>query len=177
MPKPEKIQEVEVMTEKIKAAKSAYITEYRGLTVAEITELRNKLREAGAEYKVIKNRLTKIALGNTGLAAFQEHFRGPVAMAFANVDPVKPAKTLVDFAKGHDKLVIKAGFMGTSALSLNQIKALANLPSREVLLGKLVGNMSSPIYGFLRVLQGPIYGLVNVLDQIKKKKEAAGQPA
>ncbi len=177
MPKPEKIKEVESMTEKLKSAKSAYITEYRGLTVAEITELRNKLRDAGSEYKVVKNRLTKIALEQTGLSAFKDHFQGPVAMAITQADPVKPAKTLVDFAKAHDKLKIKAGFLDKNALSLDQIKALANLPSREVLIGKLVGSLSSPIYGFLRVLQGPSYGLVNVLDQIRKQKESAGQPA
>ena len=177
MPKPEKIQEVEFMTEKLKSAKSAFITEYRGLTVAEISELRNKLRDAGAEYKVVHNRLTKIALGNAGLESFKDHFRGPVAIAITKADPVKPAKTLVDFAKAHDKLVIKAGVMDKNALNLNQIKALASLPSREVLLGKLVSSLSSPIYGFLRVIQGPMYGFVNALDQIKKKKESAGQPA
>src|SRR5208283_3485576 len=130
MPKPEKIKEVESMTEKLKSAKSAYITEYRGLTVAEITELRNKLRDAGSEYKVVKNRLTKIALEQTGLSAFKDHFQGPVAMAITQTDPVKPAKTLVDFAKTHDKLKIKAGFLDKSALSLDQIRALASLPSR-----------------------------------------------
>lgn len=177
MLKEKKIQEVELLTEQFKSVKSIYITEYRGLTVAELYELRNKLREADAEYKVVKNRLTKIALGNAGLDKLKEYFKGPVAVTFIKSNPIKPAKILSDFAKNHDKLIIKAGLMDNNLLNSAEIKELANLPSREILLGRLAGALSSPIYNFVRVLQGPIYGFVNVIEQIKKQKESAEQTA
>ncbi len=173
MPKQYKIDEVAQVTEKLKSVEALYITEYRGLTVKEMWELRGALRKANAEYKVVHNRLTKIAMENAGMGQFMDYFIGPVAVVYVNADPAAAAKALMDFAKDHEKLVVKAGVMDNALLSAEQIKALASLPSREVLLGKLVGALSSPLYGFVRVLQGPIFGFVNVLDQIKKQKEEA----
>jgi len=173
MPKQYKIDEVAQVTEKLKSINAMFITEYRGLTVKENWELRAALRKANAELKVVHNRLTKIAMDNAGMGQFKEYFVGPVAVVYALQDPAAAAKALMDFAKEHEKLVIKAGVMDNELLSPAQVKALASLPSREVLLGKLVGALSSPLYGFVRVLQGPVYGFVNVLDQIKKQKEAA----
>jgi large subunit ribosomal protein L10 len=177
MPKQYKIDEVQHLTEKLKSVNTFFITEYRGITVKENWELRDKLRAADAEYKVVHNRLMKIALDNVELTSCKEFFVGPVGVVFAKKDSAKAAKAMMEFAKAHEKLVIKAGIMDKALLDPAQIKALASLPPREELLGRLVGALSSPIYRLVRVIQGPVYGFVNVLDQIKKQKEAAGTPA
>jgi large subunit ribosomal protein L10 len=177
MPKDWKIQEVQELTEKINSVSTFFVTEYRGLTVKEMWELRGNLRQADAEYKVVHNRLMKIAMDNTGYGDHKKYFVGPVGVVFAKKDPAKAAKALMDFAKAHEKMVIKAGLMDKVMLDKTQVQALANLPSREVLIGKVVSSISSPLYGFLRVLQGPINGLAACLEQIRKQKESAGTAA
>ncbi len=171
MPKQFKIDEVQFLTSRFQEAKTFFVTEYRGLTVKEDWELRAALRGANAQMKIVRNRLTKIALENVGLGDFKEHFVGPVAVVWAYGDAAQAAKALVDFQKAHEKLVIKYGVMDGVGLDKANVMALASLPSREVLLGKLVSSLSSPLYGLVRVLQGPISGLANCLDQIKKQKE------
>ena len=114
MPKDWKIQEVQELTEKINSVSTFFVTEYRGLTVKEMWELRGTLRQADAEYKVVHNRLMKIAMENTGYGDHKKYFVGPVGVVFAKKDPAKAAKALMDFAKAHEKMVIKAGLMGQS---------------------------------------------------------------
>jgi large subunit ribosomal protein L10 len=171
MPKKEKEIAVQELTDKINKNKSVVLTEYQGLTVAEISELRAKLRPLGCEYKVIKNTLSKIALKNAGLEEFSKLFSGPTAIAIEQGDPVAPAKILIDFSKEHAKLKIKAGLLGDKILSSDEIKSLASLPSREVLLAKLLGTMNAPITGLVNVLQGNIRNLVYVLEAVRKQKE------
>lgn len=158
--------------EKLENAKGVVITDYRGLNVANVTELRKKLREAGVEYKVVKNTLTKIAAQQLGLEGLNPYLEGPTAIAFGQEDAVAPAKVISEFSKDHNELEIKAGILEGKVIGVSEIKALADLPSREVLLAKLLGGMQSPLYGMANVLQGNLRNLVYVLDAVRQKQEA-----
>lgn len=170
-----KVKEAAVLelSDKIKNNNCVLLTEYQGLTVAEISELRSKLRPAKCEYKVVKNTLTKKALKSLKLESFAEFFDGPTAIAIDQGDPVQAAKILVDFSKEHQKLKLKAGLLGDKLLTEKEIKSLASLPPREVLIGKVVWLIKSPLQNFVNVLQANPRGLVTVLDAIKKQKEKA----
>lgn len=177
MVRPEKEEIVKKLIEKYQAAQSVFFTEYRGLTVAEITLLRNQLRKAGCEYKVIKNTMATKAFEQMKKPDFVPYFIGPVATAFSIQDPTQAAKALKTFAKDHPLLVLKGGMFGAKKITVKDILALADLPSREELLAKVFAGMQAPIVGFLRVLNGPMSGMVNVLTQIKKQKETAAPAA
>jgi large subunit ribosomal protein L10 len=122
------------------------------------------------EYKVVKNTLSKIALKEAGLEEFAKHFEGPTAIAFENGDTVGPAKVLIDYSKEHAKLKVKAGLLGTKILSFNEIKSLASLPSREVLIGKMLGTLKAPMYNLVNVLQAVPRNMVYVLEAIRKQR-------
>lgn len=158
--------------EKLESSKGVVVTDYRGLNVANVTELRKKLRDAGVEYKVVKNTLTKIAAQQLGLEGLDPFLEGPTAIAFGMEDAVAPAKVIAEFSKDHKELEIKAGVLEGKVIGVNEIKALAELPSREVLLAKLLGGMQSPLYGMANVLQGNLRNLVYVLDAVRQKQEA-----
>ena len=177
MVRPEKEMIVKQLIEKYQSAKSVYFTEYRGLTVAEITQLRNQLRKVGCEYKVIKNTMVTKAMELMKRTEFVPYFVGPVATAFSMQDPAQTAKVLKTFAKEHPWLVIKGGMLADKNLSPKEVEALAQLPSREVLLSQVFAAMQAPVTGFLRVLNGPIGGLVNALSQIQKQKETVAPAA
>lgn len=167
----EKELTVQTLSEKFKNNTCVLLTEYQGLTVSEITELRAKLRPVKCEYKVVKNTLTKRALKDLKLDGFSDCFDGPTAVAIDQGDPVQAAKILVDFAKEHSKLKLKAGLIGEKLLTEKDIKSLATLPSREVLIGKLVWIMKSPIQNLVYVINGNTQKLAYVLEAIKKQKE------
>ena len=173
MPRPEKVAVVEEIREHLKASKAVFVTDYRGLTVAQMTRLRRKLRESGTEYKVVKNTLTRIAARGTDAQALEPFLSGPTALAFAKQDPVAAAKALLDFAKEAKILEIRGGVLGSKPLGPNDIQALANLPPREVLLAQVVGGLQAPISGFVFVLQGTLRKLVYALDAVRQKKESA----
>ena len=170
--KTEKQPVVLEIKEKLQASKGVVLTDYRGLNVSAITELRRKLRAAGVEYKVVKNTLTSIAAKELGIENIDAYLSGPTAIAYGLEDAVAPAKVIAEFAKEHKELEIKAGLLEGKLIGVDQIKALANLPSREVLLAKLLGSMQSPLYGMANVLQGNIRNLVYVLDAVRQKQEA-----
>jgi large subunit ribosomal protein L10 len=157
-----KQQVVTEIAEKLRESKSTIVVDYRGLTVAEATELRKNLREAGVEFKVYKNSLTRRAAESVEMAGLNEFLTGPNAIAFSNEDVIAPAKVLNDFAKDHEALEIKAGVIEGKLVSLDEVKAIATLPSREGLLSML-----------LSVLQAPMRGLAiatkAVADQKKSK--------
>ena len=155
-----KKQIVAEIAEKFRASKSTVIVDYRGLNVAEITELRKQLREAGGEFKVYKNTLTRRALAEVGLEGLNDVFTGPNAIAFSNEDVVAPAKILSEFAKDHEALEIKAGVIEGNIATIEEINALAKLPSREGLLSML-----------LSVLQAPIRNFALVTKAVADKKE------
>jgi large subunit ribosomal protein L10 len=157
----EKVSVVNEIAEKLANSKSTIITDYRGLTVAEVTELRKTLREAGIEYKVLKNTMTRRAAEQVNLGDVNEHLTGPSAIAFSYDDVVAPAKILSDFAKAHKALELKAGIVEGRIIGQAEVQALADLPSREGLLSMLAN-----------VLQAPIRGFAYAVSQIAEKQEA-----
>jgi large subunit ribosomal protein L10 len=147
------------------------VAHYSGLTVAQMTALRAKMREAGGGVRVAKNRLVKLALKGTGAESISDLFEGPTVVAFSK-DPVAAAKVAVDFAKVNDKLVIRGGAMGSTALDADGVKALATLPSLDELRGKLVGLIASPATKVARVLNAPASQLARVLSAYAEKSAA-----
>ncbi len=148
----QKQQAVADLSEKFKTAVSGVFVDYCGLSVAEDTELRNKLREAGVDYAVVKNTITKRAANNAGYSDFDEILAGPTALAFSFDDVVAPAKVLADFAKNHEVMTIRAGFMDGKAMSLEEIDALAKIPSKDTLYAMLAGGLNACIAGLARAL-------------------------
>ncbi len=148
------------------------VTRYSGLTVAEITDLRGKMRNAGAGFKVVKNRLTRLALSGTEYEKLADLFKGPTAIAFSK-DPVAAAKIAVEYAKANEKLVIVGGALGSNVLDVNGVKALATLPSLDELRGRLIGMISTPATRIAGVLQAPAGQLARVLSAKAKQGEAA----
>ena len=143
---------VQAIAEDIKDAASVVLVDYRGLTVAEDTEMRKQLREAGVVYKVCKNTMMKRAFEGTDFAALDEHLEGPSAIAISKDDATAPARILAKFAKTAPALEIKAGVVEGTFYDANGMKAIANVPSREELLSKLLGSLQSPITNLARVL-------------------------
>ena len=165
----EKKKLVEELKEKIGAAKSIVIVDYKGLSVFEDTELRKTLREANVEYRVLKNRLMQKAFNELGYSDFDEALNGPTAVAFANGDPVAPAKILLESADKSKKLTVKCGMVDGTYITMDGVKELATLPPKEVLLAKLLGTLEAPISGLARVLNETVAGLARVLNQIAEK--------
>lgn len=165
--------QVEEIKEHIANAQAMVLVDYRGLNVAELTELRSKYRDAGVEYKVYKNTMMRFAFKDSDLEDFNEHLTGPNAIAFGFEDPVSVAKITHEFAKDHDKLEIKAGIIDGEVIGVEGVENLASLPSREELLGQVVRGLNAPIQGFANVLSGNLRGLVTVLSAIKDEKEKA----
>jgi len=165
----EKKQLVEEIKGKIGAAKSVVIVDYKGLSVFEDTELRKTLREANVEYRVLKNRLVQKAFNELGYSDFDEALNGPTAVAFANGDPVAPAKILLESADKTKKLSVKCGMIDGSYITVDGVKELATLPPKEVLLAKLLGTLEAPISGLARVLNETVAGLARVLNKIAEK--------
>jgi large subunit ribosomal protein L10 len=159
--------------EKFAKAKVVIVTDYKGMDVAATNQLRRKLREAGIEYRVAKNSLLARASKDTGVEMIRDQFKGPNAIALSYDDPVAPAKVLTDFMKTNVKLEIKVGVLDGKVLSIDDIKALSALPSREILLAKVLSVMNAVPTSFVRVLSGVPVQFLNVLQAIKEKKEAA----
>lgn len=171
MPSQKNIDALQELKDKAGKAKAIALTDYLGLSVAQMTELRDKVREAGGELKVTKNTLLKRALENDELNQ-TDALEGPTLTLFAYEDEVAPLKAVVEFAKEHEIPTLKAGFLGKEFLNLERLQGLAQLPSREELQAKVVGQISAPIYGFVNVLSGNLRNLVYVLQSIKDQKEA-----
>ncbi len=169
----QKKQVVQELADKVKAAQSIVLADYRGLTVEQDTELRNALRAAGVEYKVVKNTLTSLAVKESGLEGLDSFLNGPTAMASSSTDAVAPAKVLSEFAKKFEKLELKVGVVEGKIIDVNGIKALAELPSREVLIAKVLGSFNAPISGLVNVLNGNVRGLVVALNAIAEQKANA----
>ena len=160
---------------KISASKGAVLTSYRGLTVAQDTQLRRKLREGGVEYRVVKNTMTRIAAQELGIEGLDVYLEGPTALAISESDPVAPARIISDFIKENKlkTLEVKAGLLEGKVIDAEGVKALAELPSREVLLSRALAGMQSPIVGFVNVLQGSLRKFVYALEAVRKQKESA----
>ena len=172
-PKPteSKRQIVSEMSEKMAKAGGVFLTEYRGLTVADLTRLRTNLRRMQGELKVLQNRLAKIGFKNTaGAEPLARYMKGPTAAVFAYGDPISVAKAVRDFAGEKELFKIKAGLVSGRFLEAQDVARLADMPSRETLIGQLAGLLSSPMRRLVTVLSQPQRGLVQVLSQVAKKK-------
>jgi len=171
MKKSEKSQLVAELSDKIKGAKALYYTDFTGLNVKRMTELRRRLRRAGVEYVVIKNTLALRAVNDSGLVG--ERLKGPTGIVVA-VDPVAGAKVLTDFAKENDaRPAVKGGMFDGRAIDADQIKQLATMPSREQLLSELAGGLNAPLAAFVGALNGLLYTFVGALDALKTQRDSA----
>ncbi|MGH2818502.1 MAG: 50S ribosomal protein L10 [Actinomycetota bacterium] len=172
MARPEKEQAVEEIAGKFGDAQAALLTEYRGLTVGEIAEVRSALRDAEAEYKVMKNTLTRIAVREVGLDELVEMLQGPTAIAFCKGDAVAAAKALDDAAKKFPVLVIKGGVLRGQVIDAEQAKALAKLESREIQLAKIAILMNTPLQQTVNVFAAMLRDLGSMLAQVLAEKES-----
>ncbi|GHV16797.1 50S ribosomal protein L10 [Clostridia bacterium] len=148
------------------------LVDYRGLNVAEDTELRNKLRAEGIKYSVIKNTMARFAINEVGLGELDPILNGPTSLATSETDLIAPARVLAAFAKEHEALEIKAGFLEGKVVDAATIKSLASLPPKEVLIAKALGGLNAPIAGLANVLNANLTGLVRVLGAIEASKAA-----
>jgi large subunit ribosomal protein L10 len=172
----EKAAAIAELTDKFRNSGAAVLTEYRGLTVAQISQLRNTLREH-ASYAVVKNTLTKRAAAEAGVTGVEDHLQGPTAIAFITGDPVEAAKGLRDFAKANPALVIKAGVLDGKPLSSEEITKLADLESREVLLARLAGALNASLSKAVYLFAAPLSQTARVVDALRAKVEQEGPVA
>lgn len=172
-PKPAKIEATRELTEKVERARGIYFTDFKGLTVAEITDLRRQCYQHRVDYLVCKNTFARRVLKAHGFESALPHLIGPTAIAFSYADPATPAKVLFDFAAKNEKLVLKGGVFEGKAISAKDIQAIKDLPSREVALAMLFAALFGPVQGFHGVLTAVLRDVVSVIDQIGEQKQAA----
>jgi large subunit ribosomal protein L10 len=168
----EKRELVTGLNDAFKSAGSVVVAHYAGITVAQMNDLRTKMRQAGGTVKVAKNRLAKIALQGTGSEAIIDLFKGQTLIAYSE-DPVAAPKVASDFAKGNEKLIILGGAMGSTALNADGVKALASLPSLDELRAKLVGMIATPATRIAQVVNAPAASVARVIGAYARKDEAA----
>jgi len=172
MPRPEKVQAVADIKERLVGAEAVFLTEYRGLTVKAVQALRRSLRDSGAEYKVVKMTLAQLAASDAGVDGLNEYLIGPTAIAFAMTDPVATAKALKDFSKTNEVFVLKAGLLAGNLLTPEEVSKLADIEPREVLLAKIAGAAKAPL-----VKAAGLFGSFNrnaatVFNQLLDKKSS-----
>ncbi len=176
MAKPDKVQAVTDIADRFRTSSAAVITEYSGLTVSQITNLRRSLG-AGATYRVAKNTLVKRAAADAGVEGLEHLFIGPTAIAFVTGEPVDAAKVLRDFAKDNKGLVIKGGYMDGRPLTVDEVTQIADLDSREVLLAKLAGAMNATLANMASLLAASTSETVRLVAALEEKRSAAEGPA
>lgn len=164
---------VETLAKRMKDAKSLIFVDYRGLTVEEVTKLRNEFRAAGVEYEVLKNTMLERAAQAAGIEGLTPYLKGPTAVAFGINDPVAPAKVMNDFMAKVKKTEFKCGVIDGAVIDAKAVITLASLPSREVLIAKMLGSMNAPITGFVSVLGGTMRKFLYTLKAIEEKKADA----
>ncbi|MDQ1174880.1 large subunit ribosomal protein L10 [Microbacterium testaceum] len=160
------------LTKNFESSTAVLLTEYRGLTVAQLKQLRNDIRQ-DADYAVVKNTLTKIAAANAGVTGLDDELKGPSAIAFVHGDPVAVAKSLRNFAKANPQLVVKGGYFDGAALTADEVNKLADLESREVLLAKLAGAMKATMTKAAYVFQALPSKAVRTVDALREKQDTA----
>ena len=164
MPTPEKAASLADLKTRLAAVKTAVLTEYRGLTVGQLSELRRQLKAASATYKVVKNRIARLAIADSPLTTLVPHLKGPTAFVLSAEDPVAVAKALQAFARTNQQLVIKAGYVEGQVLPAQELRTLADLPSRDALRAQLIANVQGPAGQVASVLVAPLRELVRALD-------------
>jgi large subunit ribosomal protein L10 len=167
----QKEQLVKELAEKIKGSKAAVFSDFKGLTVKNLTDLRRELREKGVDFQVLKKTLITIALKDAGIEMDAKKLSGQIAVAVSAGDEVEAAKIIAKAAKANDNLKIVGGLLGKSVLTDQEVVALSKLPGKEELLAKLVGTLNAPVSGFVNVLAGNIRGLVQVLKAVSEVKQ------
>lgn len=177
MNREEKSAAIKEIAADIEAAEAIFAVDYRGISVPQAAELRSKLREADASFRIVKNRLTKIAADQAGEERLAELLQGPTALTFVRGDTAQAAKAITTFNKEHDVLTYKGGFMEATSLDDVAFKSIAKLPGREVLNGQLAGVVASPLTGLVRGLGSMIQGLALQLGQIAEKGLVTGEAA
>ena len=174
MPRPDKVEQIELITEKLRRAKVAVLTDYRGLTVRQLQDLRGRLRAQDVEYRVIKNTLARRAAVEAGHPDFQDALKGPVAIAFGYDDIGTPARLLGEFTRQTRlRLEITGGLVEGRVMGPELVRQTADLPSREVLIAQLLGTLQSPVSQLVATIQAPVQQLVGLLEAYKDKLEAA----
>jgi large subunit ribosomal protein L10 len=177
MNREEKSATIQEIAAQIEGSEAIFAVDYRGISVSQAAELRSKLREADASFRVVKNRLTKLAADKAGEERLAELLQGPTALTFVRGDTAAAAKAISTFNKEHDVLTYKGGFMDTTSLDAESFKAIALLPNREVLIGQFAGVVASPITGVVRGLNALIQGLASQLGQIADQGLVTGEAA
>jgi large subunit ribosomal protein L10 len=172
MPTARKETAIGELAERLAAAKSLFLTDYAGLTVAEITKLRGELRKDGNSYAVVKNTLFRIAAGELA-GKLETYLAGPTGIVFAGADPVAPAKALKTFSDSVKRIAVKAAYIDGRIVDAAQVEILAKLPPKLELVAKLVGTLANPLRGLVTVLSGNQSGLVRALNAIREQKAAA----
>jgi large subunit ribosomal protein L10 len=175
MNREEKSAAIKEIVAEIEGSEAIFAVDYRGISVPQAAELRSKLREADASFRIVKNRLTKIAADQAGEERLAELLQGPTALTFVRGDTAQAAKAITTFNKEHDVLTYKGGFMDATSLDEVAFKSIAKLPGREVLNGQLAGVVASPITGLVRGLGSMIQGLALQLGQIAEKGLVSGE--
>lgn len=175
MNRDEKSATIEEIAAQIEASEAIFAVDYRGISVPQAAELRGKLREADASFRIVKNRLTKLAADKAGEERLAEWLQGPTALAFVRGDTAQAAKAISTFNKEHDVLTFKGGFMEGLSLDEDRFKSIARLPSRDVLNGQFAGVVASPLTGLVRGLGSMIQGLALQLGQIAEKGLVSGE--
>ena len=168
MPTQAKVESVEALKERLGTAKTVVLTEYRGLSVQQLSELRKQLKGATAEYKVVKNRLARLAVKGSALDVLGVHLKGPTGLVFTKQDPVAVAKVLQAFVKTNPQLQIKLGLVEGKVVQPAELKALADLPSKEQLRSQIVGALQGPMAQLVSLLQAPLRAIVHVLEARSK---------
>jgi len=167
----EKINKVEEIRADLSKAKAFYLVNFQGLTVAEVTELRRKIREKGGKLKVVKNTMLHFALKSQGIEGFDPYLAGPTAILYAFQDELEPFKAAYEFSKEYSKPSLKAGWLDGKVISEKELSALATIPGKKELQAKVVGALNAPIFKLVYSLNWPLQALVSTLDQIRKQKE------
>jgi large subunit ribosomal protein L10 len=175
MNRDEKLATIEEIAAQIEASEAIFAVDYRGISVPQAAELRSQLREADASFRIVKNRLTKIAAEKVGEERLTELLKGPTAFAFVRGDTAQAAKAISNFNKEHDVVAFKGGFMDSLSLDEERFKAIAKLPAREVLIGQFAGVVASPLTGLVRGLGSMIQGLALQLGQIAEQGLVTGE--
>jgi large subunit ribosomal protein L10 len=171
--KAEKQEMVTALVTRLRRSTTVYVTDFTGLDVAKLTQLRRRLRQAGTEFVVVKNTLARRALGDAQVPGLEAHLAGPTGLVLAGADPVAAAKVLAEFAKEFEKPAIKVGLVDGKAVTPAQVKRLASLPTRSELLSQLGGALQAPMAGFLGALQGVLLNMVGALEALRTKRSAS----
>ena len=177
MNKQEKTQEIEALRSALQSRPPTFVLAYRGLSVNQVSSLRKKVRATSSRYRVVKNRLALRVIKGTPYEGLAPHFEGPTAFAYSSKDPAALAKALEEFTKENQSLQIKAGLIDGRLLDQQAIKTLASLPSREVLVARLLSVLNSPMVRLVTVMKAPARNLVRALDEIARKKTQGDEAA